>query len=125
MKRHSMLVKISREHHLPLNIANHVLNHPEEDGTIRILEHKKYLLDHFDEEEAMFKDLWDKLPDDVREPYKNQFFEEHKYLREEIDKLDSREKIEEYVKVLQKHVRFEERELFNALQEHCLPPDEE
>ncbi len=122
MKRHPFLLTISRQHHMPLRVSEHLLRHPEEDGEAALLKEKDSLLSHFDLEEESLADLWAKLPPDLGPALKRRFLDDHEYFRGHFDKLGDRAEAEAFARRLIDHVRFEERELFPALQEHCLPP---
>ncbi|MBN3561561.1 hypothetical protein [Aliamphritea spongicola] len=68
------------------------------------------LLEHFGEEEKLFAHL---LQGDL----KLQFEEEHRELRR-LAEADTDAEREAFARLLRAHVRFEEREMFNWLEQH-------
>lgn len=122
IKRHPALVQLSRDHHFGLllvwkirrglkksiakeRISNYILFFYNED-----------LKEHFKEEE---RDLFSRLPE--TDPLYIQAYSEHEQLNmlvNEIKTNPGNEKlVTEFADTLEKHIRFEERSLFNYLQE--------
>lgn len=117
MKRHPALQAFSREHHTALSLGNRIRRQPQADHQADIERHRTELLQHFDEEERQFVPYWPQLP-----PTLHQIFEaDHAALRHLLmcTPVDAGQLAERLIA----HVRFEERELFSALQDLLPPPD--
>lgn len=110
MKRHPALQAFSREHHHALSLSNRIRNHPEQDHQADIQALRDELLQHFIEEENMLSQYWSLL---AKPTLKQRFEEDHAQLRQ---LLQPPYRAFELAEVLMAHVRFEERELFTALQ---------
>lgn len=128
IKRHEALVEFSKDHHFglllvwkirqglaasvaPGRINDYILFCFEED-----------LQQHFSEEESL---MFSKL--DVDAPLRLQAEREHQLMyalveRIRMNRLDESVPIT-FANTLQDHIRFEERKLFNYLQEHLNPED--
>lgn len=122
IKRHPALVQLSRDHHFGLllvwkirqgikkdiakeRISNYILFFFNED-----------LKDHFKEEET---NIFSKLPED--NPLYIQAISEHTEIYKLVEKIKQNPENETlltfFADTLEKHIRFEERSLFNYLQE--------
>ena len=121
MKRHPLLIELSQEHHHTLALCVRILRAPETDHRHDITEHFIDLEKHFAKEETMFAPLWDKLN---RADLRSRFEQEHARLRELFRHAQWNDAAwnTEFATLLRDHARFEERELFPALEEHALPP---
>ena len=119
MKRSEALTPLSREHHQALVTAVRL----KKAGAVSeaelntcwqwVMQQKQSFLDHFREEENYFGDL---LKGSIRE----QFYSDHRYLTEQLaDEHLMGSEILTFAERLQRHVRFEEREMFPWLEEHC------
>lgn len=120
MKRHPILVPLSHEHHHTLALCARILRHPELNHSADINEHYVGLMPHFEHEETMFAPLWRDLNrDDLRARFEN----EHAVLRamHAAPEYDNPLWNVEFATLLRDHARFEERELFPAI-EKLLPP---
>lgn len=120
MKRHPLLVQLSQEHHHTLALCLRILRQPENNHQVDITEHFIDLESHFSKEEHQFAPLWDKLQrDDLRQRFET----EHAQLRQlyRAAQFDNPQWNIQFATLLREHARFEERELFPALQEYALP----
>lgn len=120
MKRHPLLVPLSQEHHHTLALCLRILRHPEQSHRDDINNHFVDLEQHFFKEEQMFAPLWASLN---RPDLHDRFSDEHARLRvlyRDAD-FDDAAWNTEFATLLREHARFEERELFPAL-ETVLPP---
>lgn len=127
MKRAPALQPLSREHHTALTLAKAceraVQSHDEEQiaaACLRVLRAFSAELEpHFQLEEQSFLPL---LRDGEYGSLERRAREEHQRLRALLDGLrqDDAEALARFGRLLSDHVRFEERELFPAL-EHLLP----
>ena len=122
IKRNPAIVRFSRDHHFGLLLVWKI-----REGFRRSVEAErisKYvtkffeneLVPHFrDEEENLFA----RLPEDDKMRLQAEF--DHKRLNELVESLRNESKDEfklgEFADLLEKHIRFEERELFNFIQE--------
>lgn len=127
IKRHPALVEFSKDHHFGLllvwkirdslkksvelsSINNHIIHFYDTD-----------LGHHFAEEEEL---LFPKLPKDQLLRIRAET--DHKNMRRMIDDLrknpENKELLNRFADALEQHIRFEERELFNFMQE-ILPED--
>lgn len=122
MKRHPALIPLSHEHHHTLALCTRILRHPETDHSADINEHYIDLEKHFVHEETMFAPLWEKLG---RDELRGRFEAEHAQLREMHVSPDYTNPAwnVKFATLLRDHARFEERELFPAV-ETLLPPAE-
>lgn len=123
IKRHSSLQPLSRDHHHGLlfcwKIRAGIKRHIEID---RLQKHIKWfwnehLIEHFAEEEQMVFPILD-----AEHPHIIKALEEHRQLKSlfgaesyDVQSLD------ELQKKLDEHIRFEERVLFNEIQEQATP----
>ncbi|MCP2039478.1 hemerythrin-like domain-containing protein [Neisseria sp. HSC-16F19] len=115
MKRHPALQDFSREHHTALSLANRIRKQPQADHQADIERHRDELLQHFDAEEQQFLPYWPQLPIALQQ----RFAAEHAELRRLLAQTPA--DAAQLAELLTAHVRFEERELFNAIQD-LLPP---
>jgi iron-sulfur cluster repair protein YtfE (RIC family) len=123
IKRHPAIVELSKDHHFALllvwKIREGLKNSIEINRISNYILHffETELIQHFKEEEEL---LFSKLTPDNK--LRRQAEEEHSQIRELIKrlKLDSSDKnsVEEFGIFLENHIRFEERILFNYLQEN-------
>lgn len=115
MKRHPQLVPLSKEHHLSLSLCVRILRAPQENHQAEIRAHYQDLLTHFEEEEQQFNALWVTLNrPDLRKRFEN----DHAILRQmqhEIEQADETWNVR-FATILRDHARFEERELFPAME---------
>ncbi|ULJ61555.1 hemerythrin domain-containing protein [Wielerella bovis] len=120
MKRHSTLIKLSQEHHHTLALCLRILRQPENNYREEITAHFVDLETHFRVEETQFAPLWTILN---RTDLQTRFEQEHAQLRRlfQAAQFDSAQWNTTFATLLRDHARFEERELFPALQEKVLP----
>ncbi len=121
IKRHNALVQFSREHHFGLllvwKIREGIKNgiDPERIGRYTLCFFDRELRPHFLEEENFF---FGKLPED--DPLVLQALKEHKSISIIIDELsrdnNNMQILMNFASLLEDHIRFEERVLFNHLQ---------
>lgn len=122
IKRNAAIVEFSKDHHFALLLVWKI-----REGLKKSIDSKrisKYvihfydtdLIHHFADEENF---LFSKLSSD--NPLRIQAEAEHKNIKQMISELrqnsDDRDLLKRFTDVLEKHIRFEERELFNHLQE--------
>ena len=122
LKRHPALIELSREHHHALSLCVRLLRAPAESHRTELEAHFLELEPHFVEEETMFAPLWDTLR---RDDLRARFEAEHAQLRAmhlAPDYTNSEWNVQ-FATLLRDHARFEERELFPAV-EALLPPAE-
>jgi hemerythrin-like domain-containing protein len=122
LKRNPAMVTFSKDHHFALLLVWKIREGlKKEIETSRIGNYIIHFFDtdlifHFQEEETL---LFNKLPSDNL--LRIQAEEEHKLIKLEVDALRNnlQDKIgaENFANILEKHIRFEERKLFNYLQE--------
>ena len=114
LKRHPALIELSREHHGSLSLCVRLLRTPEQNhqaGWILIL----WSLSHiFLEEETMFAPYWDKVDPALRQRFEGDhaklraMMAHPEYVNESWNK--------DFAVTLRDHARFEERELFPAIE---------
>lgn len=122
IKRNPAIVTFSKDHHFALLLVWKIRQGlKKEIEPSRIINYAIHFFDtdlifHFEEEETL---LFNKLPSNNL--LRLQAEEEHKLIKLEIDSLRNNPEdkigIENLADILEKHIRFEERELFNYLQE--------
>lgn len=122
IKRNPAIVTFSKDHHFALLLIWKIREGlKKEIETSRIIRYATHFFDtdlqyHFTEEETL---LFNKLPAD--NSLKIQAENEHLIIKQMIDglrnNLEDKIGIEDFATFLEKHIRFEERELFNYLQE--------
>jgi iron-sulfur cluster repair protein YtfE (RIC family) len=121
IKRHQALVSFSKDHHFGLLLVwkirqgLHKAVSTERISNYLLFSFKEDLEKHFKEEEQL---LFCKLPvDDV---LRKQAEEDHQAIRNLVtaigEKKDDANLLNQFANALEKHIRFEERELFNHLQ---------
>lgn len=122
IKRSPALIQFSREHHFGLllgwkirhGIKKNISTEKINAYTIFFFENE--LAKHFKEEE---KDLFVKLP--VDDNLRKQAFDEHAYIYRLADELrenkTDKNLLLKFADVLDSHIRFEERTLFNHIQQ--------
>ena len=123
IKRHQALVSFSKEHHFGLllvwKIRQGLRNaiSAERIGKYVLFFFNEDLKNHFKEEEQM---LFDKLP--VNDTLRIQAEEEHMEIYRLIEAItqstNDEHLLRQFADTLEKHIRFEERILFNHLQGH-------
>ncbi|MBH5329197.1 hemerythrin domain-containing protein [Eikenella sp. S3360] len=116
MKRHPLLVPLSQDHHHSLAMCTRILRDPAADHRADFLGHRADLLAHFAEEERLFAPWWGKL---AQPAMRERFEGDHALLRGMLasPELDNPDWLKNFAETLRGHARFEERELFQALQE--------
>lgn len=113
-KRAEKLIPFSHEHHTTLRVALKLKQAPTSGETKALLDdNRAMILAHFKEEEALFIPLLPKILNGG--VLMRRFLEEHRDLRKLLEAAD----VNDYPLLgekLQAHTRFEERELFPALE---------
>jgi hemerythrin-like domain-containing protein len=123
IKRHQAILKFSQEHHFGLLLVWKIREGLKKNiETERIALYTNFIFEknleqHFKEEESL---LFTRIDD--KEPLKQRVIEEHQKIYLAIEDLKkgnhSTETLHNFADLLDKHIRFEERELFNYLQQH-------
>ncbi len=124
MKRSPVLQPLSREHHTALSLAN-ACQHATQSGDLTLINqtcqralqlYGNELDAHFNIEEGTLLPL---LQTAETQPLVQRTLLEHRQLRDLLDGLRQRnaESLQRFGQLLKEHVRFEERELFPALEE--------
>ncbi|XXQ67446.1 hemerythrin domain-containing protein [Neisseriaceae bacterium B1] len=115
MKRHATLINLSQEHHHTLALCLRILRDPNLNHHEDITAHFVDLERHFGEEEQMFASLWQKLN---RADLQQRFEQEHAQLRDLYHhaQFENADWNTQFATLLREHARFEERELFPALE---------
>jgi hypothetical protein len=128
IKRHPSLVSFSKDHHFGLllvwkirhGIANGI--EPPRIGSYVAYSFDQDLRIHFKEEE---QGMFNKLP--VEDPLRQQAEKEHALINELVRKIQedpsNQPLLVEFANTLEAHIRFEERSLFNHLQD-TLPAED-
>jgi len=128
IKRHQSLVSFSKDHHFGLllvwkirqGIAKKI--EPERIGSYVRFSFDEDLRIHFKEEEEL---MFNKLP--IEDPLRQQAEKEHALIYELVQKIQedklNQNLLVEFSNILEGHIRFEERILFNHLQ-NTLPAPE-
>ncbi|MDO5068964.1 MAG: hemerythrin domain-containing protein [Neisseria zoodegmatis] len=114
LKRHPDLIERSREHHHTLVLCVRILRDAKQNHRDDIEAHLPDLFAHFAAEEAQFAPYWDKLDPALRQRFET----EHALLRglAAAPQYDDAEWNTRFATTLRDHARFEERELFPALE---------
>lgn len=123
MKRSPILQPLSREHHTALSLAN-ACQHAAQSGDVTLISqtceralqlYVNELDTHFNTEEQTLLPL---LQTTATQPLVQRTLIEHRKLRDLLDGLrrSNAESLQSFGKLLMAHVRFEERELFPALE---------
>ncbi len=115
MKRDPRLIEFSREHHSALKLGLFLKNSANLiEMNQQINELKEMLIQHFSEEE---KELTDILNTFNQPDLKDRFIQDHKDLRHLLNQHEYNYEDAKAIGVLlTDHSRFEERELFSAIQ---------
>lgn len=114
LKRHPDLVELSREHHHALALCVRILRNPSEDHRGEIEAHIPELLKHFEAEENRFAARWGNIDAALRARFET----EHRLLRAMMADPQYRSETWKagFARTLRDHARFEERELFPAIE---------
>lgn len=122
IKRDPAIVRFSKDHHFGLLLVWKIREglkrsvEPERISRYVIGFFENELIPHFRDEEV---NLFARLPEDNEMRIRAE--DEHKKMNELIDELRSdntcKDTLVNFADLLEKHIRFEERELFNFLQE--------
>lgn len=125
LKRHPALQGISREHHQALMLVFNLKKGLENGIALERLTHYSewfyahYLKQHLAEEESIIFPLFGE-----QHPLIKKALKEHQEIRAYYSgKLNSANELLKFAKLLEGHIRFEERELFELIQEHCKEED--
>ncbi|WP_322522102.1 hemerythrin domain-containing protein [Guyparkeria halophila] len=127
MRRHERLQPLSREHHHTLKIARRLQRGEPDDALHRELaEHRRELAAHFEAEESIGRQARAQCPEDTTLAGQlDRMQHEHRQiealLTEVLEGACDQGSCHRLGALLVAHVRFEERVLFNHLQEGCLP----
>ena len=115
MKRHPKLIPLSQEHHHTLSLCARILREPAKNHAAEIDKHYIELSVHFEHEETLFAPYWTALN---REDLRGRFENEHNQLRTMYRhaEYDNAEWNTAFATLLRDHARFEERELFPAIE---------
>lgn len=115
MKRDPRLIAFSREHHRALKLGNDLTKvESVEAGNGMLDEHRQLLLEHFLEEEQDLSEMIEQLD----EPVRWQFLQDHHDLRLLLQQAQlSVDDLHYFGQRLIAHTRFEERELFQLIQQ--------
>ncbi len=123
IKRNAAIVKFSKDHHFALLLVWKIREGLKK--SIDAARIRKYIIHffetdlvyHFKEEEEL---LFNKLPKE--NPLRIQAEADHKNIKQMVEEFrknaDGKNLLEQFADTLEKHIRFEERELFNHLQEN-------
>ena len=114
LKRHSALVWLSREHHHSLSLCVRLLRTPGADHRAELELHFAELEIHFCEEETMFAPIWQNIALEL----KTRFEGDHAKLRQMMASPEYGNAAWNiaFATTLRDHARFEERELFPAVE---------
>ncbi|MBF0804168.1 MULTISPECIES: hemerythrin domain-containing protein [unclassified Neisseria] len=114
LKRHPDLIERSREHHHSLALCLRILRHPAGCHRADIETHLPDLLAHFAAEEHQFAPHWHNIAPALRARFES----DHRQLREmaAAPQYGSEAWNTGFALTLRNHARFEERELFPALE---------
>lgn len=128
IKRNPAIVEFSRDHHFALLLVWKIREglkksiDPDRISRYAIHFYDTDLTHHFEEEEAV---LFNKISSD--NPLRIQAETDHKNIKQLIEELknksDDNNLLKTFADTLEKHIRFEERELFNHLQENISDND--
>ena len=121
LKRHPALIELSREHHHALSLCVRLLRAPAESHQTELEAHFLELEPHFVEEETMFAPHWQNIPVAMRE----RFEAEHAKLRSMMANPEYLNEAwnKDFAVTLCDHARFEERELFPAVEPFLPEPE--
>ena len=127
IKRNAALIEFSRDHHHALMLVWKIrhglmkLVEPSRIAAYIIYFYENDLLPHFKDEEEL---LFSRLPDD--DALRLQAEDEHRNLHRLAALLRANpeeDTLDEFARALESHIRFEERQLFNYLQENISEAD--
>lgn len=136
MRRAEALLKLSREHHTGLILAQLLKkNAPlykglpesfEEKAEYLLSMMKTHLLPHFEQEELIIAYLDKKSA--IYKPMHERILSEHVGMKQLCDRFragdgEPQDLMDEFGRMLEKHIRFEEREYFEFLQKHASDED--
>lgn len=122
LKRHEGLQPLSREHHqgliLALNVDKGIKKEVEFDRIANYINvhYEEILKPHFRFEES---DVFVFLPKENK--LRKIALKQHAEIREVVRNLNTRKDCKRFADLLRKHIRFEERELFELIQTHVDP----
>ena len=131
--RHSTLQPLSRQHHQGLLVSLLLEKGLKKNASLKEMRDfiiqfwEEELRSHFEKEDLLFLPLAYKYPQLI--DALTQLKKEHQEIRLIIQKLNNEARADQFDTIasfansLEKHIRFEERQLFNAIQE-VLPEDE-
>ncbi|MBS1743144.1 MAG: hemerythrin domain-containing protein [Bacteroidetes bacterium] len=131
MKRHDALIPLSRDHHQALILSRLLRNDAPvykglpQDAEGKMKYAKDYFLqslsDHFDQEELVFEKVKN-IHKDIDQLI-TEIVQEHTLLREKFTSLTLNENITEQLnqlgRLLETHIRKEERNLFPLIEQHA------
>ena len=114
LKRHPALIELSRDHHRSLSLCVRILRNPEQSHQIELEPHFSELLPHFAEEEAIFATHWPQIDPALRARFEH----DHAKLRAMMTQPRYCDEAwnKDFALTLREHARFEERELFPAVE---------
>lgn len=114
LKRHAALIELSREHHRSLSLCVRLLRTPSENHRAELEPHFVELEQHFQAEEMQFAPYWPNIAGGLHRRFKH----EHALLRGMMANpdFDDEHWNRTFAAALRDHARFEERELFPALE---------
>lgn len=114
LKRHTALIGLSREHHHALSLCVRLLRTPSESHQTELEQHFPELETHFSEEETLFAGYWRHIAPEL----KTRFDQDHAKLRRMMAApvYTDAEWNTDFAVTLRDHARFEERELFPAIE---------
>lgn len=114
LKRHAALIELSREHHHSLSLCVRILRTPSESHQAELEPHFVELAQHFQAEENRFAPHWPNIAPELRARFES----DHAKLRQMMAQPDYASETwnREFATTLRDHARFEERELFPALE---------
>ncbi|MFC2565210.1 MAG: hemerythrin domain-containing protein [Neisseria sp.] len=120
LKRHPALIELSRDHHRSLSLCVRLLRTPAESHRAELEPHFPELLEHFLEEETLFAPYWPRIDNALRERFET----DHAKLRTMIAAPEHTSETwnKDFATTLRDHARFEERELFPAVEAYLDTP---
>ncbi|MEW6196635.1 MAG: hemerythrin domain-containing protein [Bacteroidota bacterium] len=132
MKRHQNLVKLSKDHHEGLILAQLIKkNSPPYKGLpVDVVGKREYTINffgselkkHFENEEKILLPVVKRIDQELDKLLKR-MLDEHKQISSLIDKLkagdDNENVLDQLGNLLEQHIRMEERELFEKIQIVC------
>lgn len=114
LKRHPALIDLSREHHHSFSLCVRILRTPSESHQAELEPHFVELMQHFQEEENQFAPHWPNITPELRVRFEH----DHTKLRQMMAQPEYTSEAwnQEFATTLRDHARFEERELFPAVE---------